>query len=125
MLHRVGLATLLMDLLTPDEDQVDAVTTHFRFDIGMLAERLVHATDWVSGDPATAKLGIGYFGASTGGGAALVAAAERPRTVKAVVVPWRTSRLAGPVLDRVVAPPLLIVGRPAAPARDRTHDAQR
>ena len=125
VLNRVGLATLLMDLLTPDEEQVDAVTAHFRFDIGLLAERLVHATDWVSTDPAIAKLGIGYFGASTGGGAALVAAAERPRTVKAVVSRGGRPDLAGPVLERVVAPTLLIVGGLDAPVIDMNQDAMR
>src|SRR5207244_38374 len=97
-LQTAGLATLLMDLLTPDEEQVDAVTAHFRFDIGLLAERLVYATDWLGAHVATANLGIGYFGASTGGGAALVAAAERPRAVKAVVSRGGRPDLAGPAL---------------------------
>ena len=78
VLQRAGLATLLMDLLTADEEMVDARTRELRFDIDLLAERLVGAKDWLSAQPATASLAVGYFGASTGAGAALVAAAERP-----------------------------------------------
>jgi len=81
-LREAGLATLLIDLLTPDEEQVDLETGHLRFDIGLLAERLVGATDWLVREW---DLRVGYFGASTGGGAALVAAAERPDVVAAVV----------------------------------------
>jgi len=73
VLQQAGLATLLMDLLTPDEEQIDASTGHLRFDIGLLAERLVHATDWVRQQCEKRGLAVGYFGASTGGGAALVA----------------------------------------------------
>jgi putative phosphoribosyl transferase len=110
VLQDAGLATLLMDLLTPDEERVDAVTAHLRFDIGLLAERLVHATDWLAQQSETRSLSVGYFGASTGGGAALVAAAERPDAVGAVVSRGGRPDLAGPVLDRVQAPTLLIVG---------------
>ena len=78
LLQSGGLATLLIDLLTPDEEVVDLRTAQLRFDIGLLAERLVGASDWLAGQPATRDLRLGYFGASTGGGAALVAAAERP-----------------------------------------------
>jgi len=124
-LQTAGLATLLMDLLTPDEEQVDAVTAHFRFDIGLLAERLVHATDWLGAHVATANLGIGYFGASTGGGAALVAAAERPRAVKAVVSRGGRPDLAGPALGRVITPTLLIVGGLDAPVIDMNEAAMR
>lgn len=81
-LRRAGLATLLIDLLTLQEERVDQRTGHLRFDIGLLASRLVGATDWLSRDPRTAALRVGYFGASTGGGAAL-AAAERPVVVGA------------------------------------------
>src|SRR5919205_65415 len=77
-LRDAGLATLLIDLLTPEEEAVDMRTAHLRFDIGLLAERLVGATDWLTQNPDTQALRVGYFGASTGGGAALVAAAERP-----------------------------------------------
>src|SRR5881398_3861867 len=74
-LRAAGLATLLVDLLTEKEEAVDQYTAHLRFDIGLLADRLVGATDWLANDPRTAGLSVGYFGASTGGGAALVAAA--------------------------------------------------
>ena len=110
VLQNAGLATLLMDLLTPDEERIDAATAHLRFDIGLLAQRLVHATDWLAQQEDTKRLPAGYFGASTGGGAALVAAAERPGAVNAVVSRGGRPDLAGPVLDRVQASTLLIVG---------------
>jgi putative phosphoribosyl transferase len=110
VLQDAGLATLLMDLLTPDEERIDAATSHLRFDIGLLAERLVHATDWLARQAETRSLSVGYFGASTGGGAALVAAAARPDAVGAVVSRGGRPDLAGPVLGRVQAPTLLIVG---------------
>ncbi len=110
VLQQAGLATLLVDLLTQQEEQVDMRTAHLRFDIGMLAERLVWATDWLGQQPETASLRVGYFGASTGGGAALVAAAERPDSVAAVVSRGGRPDLAGPALARVTAPALLIVG---------------
>src|SRR5260221_4147811 len=84
-LREQGLATLLIDLLTPEEEVVDESTAHLRFDIGLLARRLVGVTDWLGQDARTGNLRIGYFGASTGAGAALVAAAERPVTVSAAV----------------------------------------
>ncbi len=110
VLNSVGLGTLLIDLLTPEEEQVDLATRHLRFDIGLLADRLVRATDWLTREPATSGLRIGYFGASTGGGAALVAAAERPDLVGAVVSRGGRPDLAGAALARVRAPTLLIVG---------------
>ena len=110
VLEQAGLATLLMDLLTPDEEAVDELTRHHRFDIGLLAERLIAASDWVRKQPDTTHLAIGYFGASTGGGAALVAAAERPDLVKAIVSRGGRPDLAGPALPLVQAPTLLIVG---------------
>ncbi len=110
VLAQAGLATLLMDLLTPDEEAVDELTRHHRFDIGLLAERLIAASDWVRKQPDTEHLAIGYFGASTGGGAALVAAAERPDLVKAIVSRGGRPDLAGPALPLVQAPTLLIVG---------------
>jgi dienelactone hydrolase len=109
-LRRSGLGTLLMDLLTSDEEEVDARTAHLRFDIGLLAERLGAATDWLRGDARTRGLAVGYFGASTGGGAALVAAADRPAEVGAVVSRGGRPDLAGAALPRVQAPTLLIVG---------------
>ncbi len=105
-----GLATLLLDLLTAAEEQADLDTGHLRFDIGLLAERVLEATDWLGGEPATRGLQIGYFGASTGAGAALVAAAERPSLVRAVVSRGGRPDLAGSALVRVQAPTLLIVG---------------
>jgi putative phosphoribosyl transferase len=110
VLQNAGLATLLIDLLTHEEEAVDERTRHIRFDIGLLAERLVHATDWSTSNPRTASLRVGYFGASTGGGAALVAAAERSEVVAAVVSRGGRPDLAGPALRRVRAPTLLIVG---------------
>src|SRR5689334_24012118 len=74
VLREAGLATLLIDLLTPEEEEIDAATAHLRFDIRLLAERLIAATDWLRGDSESRDLPLGYFGASTGAGAALVAA---------------------------------------------------
>lgn len=105
-----GLATLLFDLLTPAEEAMDLQTAHLRFDIGLLARRLVGTTDWLAQQPETSALQVGYFGASTGGGAALVAAAERPATVGAVVSRGGRPDLAEAALARVRAPTLLIVG---------------
>ena len=110
MLNDANLATLLVDLLTPEEEVVDARTAHLRFDIGLLTERLIGATDWLTQHPDTRHLRVGYFGASTGAGAALVAAAERPDVVGAVVSRGGRPDLAGPALARVRAPTLLIVG---------------
>ena len=110
VLEQAGLATLLIDLLTREEEAVDELTRHHRFDIGLLAERLVAASDWVRKQPKTQHLPIGYFGASTGAGAALVAAAERPDLVKAIVSRGGRPDLAGPALPLVEAPTLLIVG---------------
>src|SRR5262245_49538410 len=110
VLQSAGLATLLLDLLTGDEEAVDLRTAQLRFDIGQLAERLVAATDWLGQQEATRDLLIGYFGASTGGGAALVAAAERPQVVGGVVSRGGRPDLAGEALARVRAPTLLIVG---------------
>jgi len=105
-----GLATLLVDLLTPEEEAVDMRTRRLRFDIELLAERLVGAIDWLGQQPDTRDLRVGLFGASTGGGAALVAAAERPERVGAVVSRGGRPDLAGSALPSVRAPTLLIVG---------------
>ena len=110
LLNEAGLATLLVDLLTSDEEAIDLKTGHLRFDIGLLAERLVGATDWLYEYPETRQLRIGYFGASTGAGAALVVAAARPEVVGAVVSRGGRPDLAGRALARVRAPTLLIVG---------------
>ena len=80
-----GLGTVLLDLLTPDEETLDAETGHLRFDIDLLARRLLGAADWLADEPDTGGLPLGLFGASTGAAAALIAAAERPRRVGAVV----------------------------------------
>jgi dienelactone hydrolase len=110
LLNEARLGTLLLDLLTTQEEAVDRRTGHLRFDINLLAERLVAATDWLQREPDTSRLPFGYFGASTGAAAALVAAAERPRAVRAVVSRGGRPDLAGPALPRVQAPTLLIVG---------------
>jgi putative phosphoribosyl transferase len=109
-LRRVGLATLLLDLLTLAEEERDRVTAELRFDVALLAERLIAATDLLLAEPATASLPVGLFGASTGAGAALITAAERPETVAAVVSRGGRPDLAGDHLGRVRAPTLLIVG---------------
>jgi putative phosphoribosyl transferase len=109
-LQAAGLATLLLDLLTPEEEAVDQHTGHLRFDIALLAERLVAATHWAGVDAATRSLAIGYFGASTGAAAALVAAALEPDKVRAVVSRGGRPDLAGEALPLVRAPTLLIVG---------------
>jgi putative phosphoribosyl transferase len=109
-LRTAGLATLLMDLLTREEEVVDERTRALRFDIPLLAKRLVGATDWLTHHAATRDLFIGYFGASTGAAAALAAAAERPHVVGAIVSRGGRPDLAGAALARVRAPTLLIVG---------------
>jgi dienelactone hydrolase len=110
-LQSSGLATLLIDLLTPEEEAIDLRTRHLRFDIGLLADRLTGAVEWLTARPATRELRIGLFGASTGAAAALVAAATRPEAVGAVVSRGGRPDLAGKhVLHTVRAPTLLIVG---------------
>jgi putative phosphoribosyl transferase len=110
VLNEAKLATLLIDLLTLHEEVVDARTAQLRFDIDLLAERLVDATDWLTQFPDTKHLRIGYFGASTGAAAALAAAAVRPDAVRAIVSRGGRPDLAGAALTRVQAPTLLIVG---------------
>jgi putative phosphoribosyl transferase len=105
-----GLATLLMDLLTPEEESFDLRTRHLRFDIELLARRVVSTIDWLASEPAAKELPVGCFGASTGAAAALIAAAERPQRVGAVVSRGGRPDLAGEALRRVRAPTLLIVG---------------
>jgi dienelactone hydrolase len=114
-LQAAGVGTLLLDLLTRDEELVDTRTGHLRFDIGLLADRLGGATAWLANDPRTARLKIGYFGASTGAAAALVAAARRPQQISAIVSRGGRPDLAGPALPAVIAPTLLIVGGDDAP----------
>jgi dienelactone hydrolase len=109
---------LLVDLLTPDEEAEDERTRELRFDIAMLADRLVGLTDWLLSNEQTAGLRIGYFGASTGAGAALAAAAQRSDAVDAVVSRGGRPDLAGAALERVRAPTLLIVGGNDGPVID-------
>lgn len=109
-LQEAGLGTLLMDLLTSQEEKADAATAEYRFDIGLLGRRLVGAIDRLGELPATADLPVGLFGASTGAAAALVAAAERPSRVRSVVSRGGRPDLAGEALGRERAPVLLIVG---------------
>jgi putative phosphoribosyl transferase len=118
-----GFATLLFDLLTPDEEAIDMRTARLRFDIDLLARRLVGATDWVVAQEELCRLGVGYFGASTGAAAALVAAAIRPEAVQAVVSRGGRPDLAGPALARVRAPTLLIVGGDDTPVIDLNFEA--
>lgn len=110
VLQEAGLATLLFDLLTPKEESLDSISGHLRFDIDFLARRLIGAVDWTARNKDTQSLAIGCFGASTGAAAALVAAAERPQTVKAVVSRGGRPDLAASSLSRVQAPVLLIIG---------------
>ncbi len=109
-LQEQGLATLLFDLLTSEEESVDQFTAEFRFDIERLSRRLVGATEWIAQGAETQDLPIGYFGASTGAAAALVAAAQRPDLVRAVVSRGGRPDLAGRPLAQVSVPTLLIVG---------------
>jgi putative phosphoribosyl transferase len=120
-----GLATLLIDLLTPEEEEIDLQTRHLRFDIKLLAERLIGATDWLSQDTRTRNLRVGYFGASTGAGAALVAAAERSGDIGAVVSRGGRPDLAGENLSRVQTPTLLIVGGKDLPVIGMNQEAMK
>lgn len=104
------LGTLLFDLLTLEEESEDLVTGKYRFDISLLSRRLIGVTDWLQSNKQTHRLTLGYFGASTGAAAALVAAAERANVVGAVVSRGGRPDLAEPFLARVTAPTLLIVG---------------
>jgi len=110
VLQEAGVATLLFDLLTEQEEEEEIYTRHLRFNITLLANRLVDATHWITGQEAARGLSIGYFGSSTGAAAALVAAAELGRRISAVVSRGGRPDLAGAALDRVTAATLLIVG---------------
>jgi len=123
-LHQRGLATLLLDLLTRAEERVDLQTAKLRFDIDRLAMRVVAATDWLLAREDLLWLPIGYFGASTGAAAALIAAAERPEVVKAVVSRGGRPDLAGAALSRITAPTLLIVGGHDEPVIDLNEHAK-
>ncbi len=110
ILNRANHATLLFDLLTPEEDIIDNITREFRFDIKLLASRLLNVTHWCLSELDSHQLSLGYFGASTGGGAALVAAAQETDLVNAVVSRGGRPDLADEALPHVKAPTLLIVG---------------
>lgn len=124
-LQRARLGTLLMDLLTPEEDAVDRLTRTHRFDIPLLGDRLTRAIDWLGEEAATRDFPVGLFGASTGAAAALRAAAARPHRVFAVVSRGGRPDLAGDSLARVQAPTLLIVGAHDAPVIPLNEAAQR
>ena len=108
--NKATIGTLLFDLLTQEEEETDIVTAEYRFNIPLLAERLIGATEWLRNDPKTKKLPFGYFGASTGAAAALIAAAKLPNDIAAVVSRGGRPDLAGEYLPNVVAPTLLLVG---------------
>lgn len=122
-LNEGGLATLLFDLLTEDEEAIDLRTRELRFDIGLLAERLTGAVDWARQQDKTQNLNIGLFGSSTGAAAALVAAAQRPDNVAAVVSRGGRPDLAGDALPRVKAPTLLIIGGDDIPVIGMNREA--
>jgi dienelactone hydrolase len=108
--NQASLATLLVDLLTPEEEETDLITAEYRFNIDLLAERLIAATEWLKLDSATQKMAFGYFGASTGASAALIAAAKLPDEIRAVVSRGGRPDLADEYLGLVRAPTLLLVG---------------
>ena len=131
-LVRAGLGTLLVDLLTAEEEAEDLVTARLRFDIGLLAERVIGAIDWLAIDAVTGDLPhvlrdlpVGCFGASTGAAAALIAAAEQPGTVRAVISRGGRPDLAGYALPKVQAPTLLIVGGDDGPVIELNRAAMR
>ena len=109
-LNEASIATLLVDLLTAEEEKIDQVSAALRFDIPLLAQRLMAVTEWAKANPNLQNLKMGYFGASTGAGAALIAAAELPDTISAVVSRGGRPDLAGSKLSQVKAATLLIVG---------------
>jgi putative phosphoribosyl transferase len=110
VLNQAALATLLLDLLTAEEEAIDLRTGHLRFDVVLLGRRVIATVDWTASDVTAKHLPVGCFGASTGAAAALIAAAERPERVGAVVSRGGRPDLAGEALPRVTAPTLLIVG---------------
>jgi dienelactone hydrolase len=109
-INKANLGTLLFDLLTPGEEEEDELTGEYRFDIALLAQRLIGVTQWLKNDPSTQNVKLGYFGASTGAAAALIAAAKLPEAVSVVVSRGGRPDLAGEYLRQVQAPTLLLVG---------------
>lgn len=122
-LEQAGFATLLLDLLTPDEERVDEMTREYRFDIDLLGRRVVGAADWAKSRPDLHRLPVAFFGASTGAAAALIAAAERPHVTRAVISRGGRPDLADDALPRVKAPTLLIVGGRDEPVIQMNRDA--
>lgn len=129
LLNEAGFGTLLIDLLTPEEEQEEYFTDYWRFNIGLLANRLVDATDWLEQNYAAThaepSFKVGFFGASTGAAAALVAAPKRPELVKTIVSRGGRPDLAGDALEQVKAPTLLIVGSEDAPVVELNEEALR
>lgn len=125
VLQQAGLATLLFDLLTKEEESVDIVTREFRFDIELLTDRLAGSTRWVKQNPDFAQFRVGYFGASTGAAAALMAAAELPNDVAAIVSRGGRPDLAGEALPKVTTPTLLLVGGDDTPVIELNEQALR
>jgi putative phosphoribosyl transferase len=125
VLHRGGYATLLVDLLTREEDKIDEHTRQYRFDVDRLGHRIVAAIDWAAGHPETVRLPIACFGATTGAAAALIAAAEQPEKVGAVISRGDRPDLAGYALPKVQAPTLLIVGGADEPVIELNRAAMR
>jgi dienelactone hydrolase len=125
VLQRGGYATLLLDLLTREEDAVDEQTREYRFDVDRLGQRVVAAIDWAASHPETARLALACFGASTGAAAALIAAAGRPEVVRAVISRGGRPDLAGYALPKVQAPTLLIVGGADGPVIELNRAAMR
>jgi putative phosphoribosyl transferase len=125
VLEDAGFATLLLDLLTPDEAAVDDTTREYRFDIDLLGRRVVAAADWAQSRTELHHLPVAFFGASTGAAAALIAAAERPERTRAVVSRGGRPDLADDALPRVQAPTLLIVGGNDEPVIEMNRDAMR
>jgi putative phosphoribosyl transferase len=123
VLDAAGLATLLIDLLTADEEHDERLTGHLRFDVELLSERLLAATAWLAANADTARLPLGYFGASTGAAAALIAAARLPGEIAAVVSRGGRPDLAGPALAAVHAPTLLLVGGDDRQVLELNHQA--
>jgi putative phosphoribosyl transferase len=124
-LDRAGFATLLLDLLTADEERIDERTREYRFDIDLLGRRVIGTVDWAKGRPDLHRLPIAGFGASTGAAAALIAAAERPLSVRAVISRGGRPDLADTALPVVQAPTLLIVGGNDEPVIELNRDAMR
>jgi dienelactone hydrolase len=120
-----GYATLLLDLLTRQEEVIDERTREYRFDVERLGHRVVAAIDWTASQPKVARVPVACFGASTGAAAALIAAAERPETVRAVISRGGRPELAGDALPKVQAPTLLIVGGDDEPVIELNRAAMR